>query len=265
MDIGSEIEPAVITKTDANGLWSLALEESANIDPASSYYRVREMAPKAKGGARTWFFRVPVNDSLLHDCLIQPTVANAIIKPTVVTSTSRPATPYIGQMIFEADTGKVLWYYGSTLGWQYNWWLAWGEVANMSINAANFTTTSTTYVDVTGLSNASLFTAINGRRYLTTINAFLGYSGSTGATINTAIKKADGTSYYRDQSYLIQSASGWNMPMYYESRDAESGVVGRRLMVNNAAGGTITIYASATHPALLSVYDIGPSAAPVIT
>lgn len=37
--------------------------------------------------------------------------------PNVVTSTTRPPNPVIGDRIFETDTGNVLYYYGPVLSW----------------------------------------------------------------------------------------------------------------------------------------------------
>jgi hypothetical protein len=262
MTDGNELDSTVETKTDVTGKWLLALEQSGNIDPLSSYYRVREMIPKIKGGARTWFFRVPNNNALLHDCLITPSVANALIRPSVVTSSTRPSSPYIGQMIFESDTGKVLYYYGSTLGWQSNWYVPWGEVATMSTTAP-FTTSSTTMVDVTGLSNTALFTAINGRRYLTTVN-FEANLTTAAATVNFSLRKADGVTVYNTATILMGLNTSWYEMCYFESRDTESGLVGRRLMMSTTAG-TAGLYLSATKPGIVTVYDVGPSASPVIT
>jgi hypothetical protein len=263
MTDGNELDSTVETKTDVTGKWLLALEQSGNIDPLSAYYRVREMIPKIKGGARTWFFRVPNNNALLHDCLITPSVANALIRPSVVTSSTRPSSPYIGQMIFESDTGKVLYYYGSTLGWLPNWYVPWGEVANTTM-LASFSTSSTTMVEVTGISNTALFTAINGRRYLTTFNGWVQLSGAA-ATINLSLRKADGVTSYRDTTLLFGTQVSWTETHYSESRDAEAGVVGRRLFLSVTSGGTAAISANSVHPAMISVYDVGPSANPVIT
>ena len=262
---GGEIESTVETDTDVNGRWSLPLEQSSNIDPSTSYYRVREMIPQVKGGTRTWFFRVPGTNAILHDCLVAPSVANAIVRPTIVTSTTRPSTPFVGQIIFETDTGKVLYYYGSTVGWQPAWNSEWGEVANIQMTSP-FTTQSTSYVDVPALTNNSLFTAVAGRRYLTTINCWVAVTGGVG-NLFTRIVKADGSTIVRDQAFQNSTATAWLDNCYYESRNVETaGVQGRRFQINVSVG-TVTgqIDANASHPANLTVYDVGPSAAPVIT
>ena len=76
--------------------------------------------------------------------------AQSIVKPGVCTSSTRPASPYDGQMIYETDTDKVLVYNGS----------AWKEVPSAATSGAYLQTvvgttttqvisTSTTFVDTT--------------------------------------------------------------------------------------------------------------------
>lgn len=45
------------------------------------------------------------------------TGAQSIIQPAVCTSTTRPASPYVGQVIFETDTSRLKVYLGSVSGW----------------------------------------------------------------------------------------------------------------------------------------------------
>jgi hypothetical protein len=79
--------------------------------------------------------------------------AQSIVKPGVCTSSTRPASPFEGQMIYETDTDVLAIWNGS----------AWKQVAAATKTGSTlqvvsttktdtFSTTSTTYVDVTGLS-----------------------------------------------------------------------------------------------------------------
>ena len=69
--------------------------------------------------------------------LSQQIGSSSLSKPGVCTSSTRPATPYEGQMIYETDTDKVLVWNGSA--WYANWNLPWGIVgSNLSV-AGNFT------------------------------------------------------------------------------------------------------------------------------
>lgn len=75
--------------------------------------------------------------------------AQSITKPGVCTSTTRPASPYDGQVIYETDTDRVASYNGSA--WVYT---ATGTVLQVksTIKTDTFSSTSTTYTDITGLS-----------------------------------------------------------------------------------------------------------------
>jgi hypothetical protein len=87
--------------------------------------------------------------------------AQSIIKPGVCTSSTRPAVPFEGQMIYETDTDKVLVYNGSA--WYANWNLPWG-VQNLASVTTSDTTITTEEVQITGGS----FTAVANRYYKVT-------------------------------------------------------------------------------------------------
>ena len=76
------------------------------------------------------------------------------VKPGVCTSTTRPASPFEGQMIYETDTDMVAFWNGST--WRY---IAATTPTNGTVlqiasvtKTDSFSTASTSFVDVTGLS-----------------------------------------------------------------------------------------------------------------
>lgn len=78
--------------------------------------------------------------------------ASSILRPGVCTSTSRPASPFEGQTIYETDTDRLLSYDGSA-------WIPYvkqtaGKVLQVvqTVKTDTFTTTSTSYTDVTNLS-----------------------------------------------------------------------------------------------------------------
>ena len=81
--------------------------------------------------------------------------ASSILRPGVCTSTSRPASPFEGQTIYETDTDQLLTYNGS--GWK-----PFADVTASTNGAVlqivstaktdTFSTTSTSFTDVTGLS-----------------------------------------------------------------------------------------------------------------
>jgi hypothetical protein len=57
--------------------------------------------------------------------------SSRLIAPGVCTSTTRPATPFEGQAIYETDTDKVLIWNGTA--WYPNWNTAWGFVAQATL------------------------------------------------------------------------------------------------------------------------------------
>lgn len=260
---GSEIGPVWETKTDPTGIWTAVLEESSNIDPSTSYYRVREMLPKVKGGQKTWFFTVPANDSLLHNCLTTPSIANSILRPVVVTSTTRPSSPYIGMQIFEADTGRVLYYYGSTLGWQPDWSAAWGELNGINYASGDVQTTANTYQNIPGFVT-TVMNCIQGRQYMTIFSGLIEGATAVANVYFCIWDNLHGT--VLSERYVNVGAVPVDQPMEIYYRELPlSGNVQRavRMMVN--PGGTARLLMVAAHPATLTFVDVGPAAPPVIT
>jgi hypothetical protein len=120
--------------------------------------------------------------------------AQSIVKPGVCTSSTRPASPFEGQMIYETDTDKVLVYNGSA--WYANWNLPWGVVGYATPLSATFNTSSATPVDVTGMSIS--FTGIANRRYRVNFNAsqIFGTSGDRVRLTFTGTNITPTKSYY---------------------------------------------------------------------
>lgn len=259
---GSEIAAIAPLVTDINGLWAAILEESSNLDPPGSYYRVREYLQKTDGGIKTYFFQVPAVDGLLHSNLVVPTVANSLFRPTIVTSGTHPASPFPGQMIFETDTGKVLFYYGTTLGWLPDWGVAWGEIAQTAVTS-NQTTTGAVYVDAATAS----FTAIAGRRYLTHVEGQATLTGgATTPAVGYAITDGANAVLVEYKADLAQASFQLHAPMLHHGTGLETGAVSRKVRIKMATGtGTGGYLGSATGPLLLKIEDNGPAVAPVIT
>jgi hypothetical protein len=98
--------------------------------------------------------------------------AQSIVKPGVCTSSTRPASPYDGQMIYETDTDKTLVYHSSA--WYAPWNLAWGEVAETS------STATTAFTGGTALEVLSVSaTIVTGRLYKISGKIGVQPSGST--------------------------------------------------------------------------------------
>ena len=87
--------------------------------------------------------------------------AQSIVKPGVCTSSTRPASPYEGQMIYETDTNRVLVYNGS----------AWTTLTPQSATVLTFeSTTSTSFTDLT--TSGPAVTLTTGTTALITINSY---------------------------------------------------------------------------------------------
>lgn len=261
---GSEIASRIAVLTNGSGIWSATLEESSNITPAGTYYRVTERIPKESGGYKRWYFNVPAADQNLFTVLTSPNNVAGFLTPQVVTSSTRPASPFPGMMIFETDTGKVLFYYGSTLGWLPNWGTEWGEVSRAFINNTDFSTSSTSLVDVTGL-NALTFNKVNGRRYLAV--ARLAAEHTTAATTYTAVITDGSNTILAQRTYNTnQTASAVPFEFSARSPGNESGSFTYKVRISTLSGSAVAFVRS-TSPVIseIVVYDIGPAAAPVIT
>lgn len=260
----TEMFQVVETKSDATGLWAVPLERSTNLDPPTSYYRVREMLPKVKGGTRTWFFNVPNFDTKLHNCLATPSAANALVRPLVVTSNTRPQAPYVGMQIFETDTGRVLYYYGTTLGWRQDWGIAWGEIVGIPF-LGDFPTTSTALVDVTGCTTGQ-YQAVQGRQYVTILSFWAEITGAVNA-VTFAI--TDAANVVINNRTIIPSGVPFTAPVEMYIREAAVTVTAtaeRKLRVSVAAAATtFKVETDPIHPVTLSVRDVGPQTNPLIT
>lgn len=88
---------------------------------------------------------------------------------TIVTSTTRPATPFQGMEIFESDTGRSMVYDGSH-------WVPQGTIVSAAPNATSSSGTATsstteTFDTVLGYHTVTL---VSGRRYRATLDGLLG-------------------------------------------------------------------------------------------
>lgn len=107
--------------------------------------------------------------------------ASSIARPGVCTSTTRPASPYEGQTIYETDTDMLAIWNGSA--WRY---IAATTPTNGTILqvvskqvTTTFTTTSTTYVDATDL-NVTITPKSSSSKVLITASVGTGHSIYTG-------------------------------------------------------------------------------------
>lgn len=180
--------------------------------------------------------------------------AQSIIKPGVCTSSTRPAVPFEGQMIYETDTDKVLVWNGTA--WYPNWNTAWGLVASGSATS-NSSITTTEAVQVT----ASTFTAVASRYYkITYYEPIITPAAGAGnyITLNIRLTNASGTVYTSGQSQATGATAGSAIGnlVTIQTFSAGSVVLVGSAIVNTGSG---ACYRGATAPARILVEDIGPA------
>jgi hypothetical protein len=66
----SEVAEQLSAVTDGTGTWTLALERTANITPANSFYLITESLPASVGGSNTWAIQVGASNATLFASLI---------------------------------------------------------------------------------------------------------------------------------------------------------------------------------------------------
>jgi len=184
--------------------------------------------------------------------IVQATQWPAVTTGTIIcTSTTRPASPFEGQQIYETDTDKLLIYNGSA--WYPPWNMPWGSQSAWSIS----TTTSTTFgaaQDVTGMTTGSAFTGVSGRLYKATYYAAQ-LTGQAGERANITILAGATTI----QS-MYSSLSQYGFPISMTAVFTASGATTVKVRaVRDVGVNTPTLYADANSPMRLLIEDIGPA------
>lgn len=177
--------------------------------------------------------------------------SSSIMQPGVCTSTTRPASPYDGQVIYETDTDRVLIWHGSVWNPPANF--AWGVVARVS--RVTDQSINTGLADITGLSVT--WTALSSRLYKISFHAIARTSGAGNIYISAVITDSSNTvkQYARGGATTTDLRFGLDCFLY------ESGLSGSqtRKIRADCSASTAVIEAGANYPALLIVEDIGPA------
>jgi hypothetical protein len=177
--------------------------------------------------------------------------SSRLIKPGVCTSTTRPASPFEGQVIYETDTDKMLVYNGSA--WYAPWNTAWGIVAQVvDSSSTNVSITST----FTTMLSAPSFTAVANRRYLITAS-WTFYAGSNAQVVDFDI--ANGATVL-NRSYWYAAISGTQMSgamQAYTTLSAGSTTI--TLQAKHEGGSNATLWNNGITRNNLVVTDVGPA------
>ncbi len=175
--------------------------------------------------------------------------SSSIMQPGVCTSTTRPASPYDGQMIYETDTDKTLVWNGSA--WYANWNTAWGHIGRATATTSQ-TFNSASLTDFTGLSVT--FTAIANRLYKIGFSLSQAY-GNSGDRFTVHI--VGSTTLY--ETYNSVSTYGWSMSGFVISTFSSGSQTIKLRAARDVGSSNAIVYASSTAPMTLLVEDIGPA------
>ena len=186
--------------------------------------------------------------------LSQQIGASSLSKPGVCTSSTRPATPYEGQQIYETDTDKVLVYNGS----------AWKQVPTAATAGAVlqvvsttkttvFTMSSATFATVTGLtatitpsSTASKILVMATIQGVGTDQANAGETGyqivrdTTAIAVNTDASGGKFTGQLSRRNTGSSAASVFSATNFLDS-PATTSAITYAIQVRNASAGTVYV------------------------
>jgi hypothetical protein len=181
------------------------------------------------------------------------TPSSRISQSGVCTSSTRPASPFEGQVIYETDTDRVLVWNGTA--WYPNWNLPWGVVAYNSRSTSDATITSEE-VQITG----SSFTAVAGRLYKISYFEPGIFPASGGGYVGAKVRLGSISGTVLNEGYEQAEVSGttnrfFNLLWVGTLSAGVTNIVGTLLFV----GGTGHSARSATTLAFLVVEDIGPA------
>lgn len=172
----------------------------------------------------------------------------------VCTSTTRPASPSIGQNIYETDTGKHLVYYGATTLWRQPWNKPWGQTGyGTSIVDTAISTSAQTSI---GLATAGM-TLFANRLYEVNWSASILAAGAALQTLTFELWNVS-TKVVGLQSASVSSTSYYSVSGVAYVNVAASTPTWTVRALASGGGGTITNKGTVT-PSWITVKDIGPS------
>jgi len=174
------------------------------------------------------------------------------LKPGVCTSSTRPASPYEGQVIYETDTDKLLIWNGSA--WYPPGNTAWGVVGTpVTITSNQGSITSVT--DITGASIT--FTAVANRRYKA---SWQGIMNSTVAGDGFNVFMTDTSNNIQQQCiFYLGNTNDYSFHAEYVFSPS-AGSVTRKLRSQRQYGsGTGTLVAGGSYSTQFWIEDVGPA------
>ena len=179
--------------------------------------------------------------------------SSRLIQPGVCTSTTRPATPFEGQYIYETDTDKTLFWNGTA--WYPNWNTAWGFVAqNTLVTSVGYITTPQDIISLT-------FNAVANRRYRYTASGLMA-NNAIGVSL-TYLTNASNTVLREHFSYYAASSSNYiSAVLDYIETINSTGSVTRKIRHGESSPSGVYYYGSDARDSIawkIRVEDIGPA------
>jgi hypothetical protein len=178
--------------------------------------------------------------------------SSRIAQSGVCTSSTRPASPFEGQMIYETDTDRVLVWNGSA--WYPNWNTAWGFVAQATL-ATSLNYNNGTY-DVLSLT----FSTVANRRYRYTASGLIVNSGT--GIYQSALTDASNNALREHYGYFAVSSNNYQISFIdYIETASSTGSVTRKIR-NITQSPAVYYYGSDVRDSIawkIRVEDIGPA------
>lgn len=177
--------------------------------------------------------------------------SSRIAQSGVCTSSTRPATPFEGQMIYETDTDKVLVWNGSA--WYANWNASWGYIAEATLSSnIGYITSGQDILSIT-------FTSVANRRYRYTASGLLTFDAS--GNFSSLFVNSSNTAL-REYFGFSAGAGVYQQGFFdYTETISTSGSVTRKVR-HQSTGPGVYYYGSATRDQVawkIRVEDIGPA------
>lgn len=181
--------------------------------------------------------------------MCSPWLDNPLGRVTYCTSIARPtgAARYFGQVIFEFDTGRWLFWTGSD----------WAALSSSTVGYAQIVANQTGITTITDITSLAVnFTAVAGRRYRITGSAFL-LSTVSGDVASLVIADGAGTQLNSSQVDLRSSSTDIRGHVSHIIVPG-AGAKTYKLRAARVSGtGSISVDAAASYPAYILVEDIG--------
>jgi hypothetical protein len=136
--------------------------------------------------------------------------ASSVIKPGVCTSSTRPSAPYVGQLVFETDTNRLVVFTAS--GWVYQ--TATGAPGLVHITSGSFTSATSVSLPTNTFSatyrNYRIFLQITSLTADSTLTMRLRASGSDNTTANYRTAGVGITSVANTANVTGNAQTSWN-------------------------------------------------------